>query len=111
MKKSLITTLVVIATTLFGYFARTSIMTALGFDSAKSFSLLGITAYRLVWNVVVPALAIALIHGPRQVWSEIALSIWLTIRELQKQGRSAKIWQEKPASQPDPIGLQVVGIS
>ncbi|MBO0951330.1 CPBP family intramembrane glutamic endopeptidase [Fibrella forsythiae] len=71
MKKPLLITLTILGVTLFGYLSRNAIMKALGFGSPGTFSLLGLTAYRFVWNILIPALTIAALHKPRRVLAEL----------------------------------------
>ena len=53
------------------YQTRDLIMTALGFDLKKPFTLSAFTVYMLVWHLVLPTLALAMLHGPRRLWTQL----------------------------------------
>jgi uncharacterized protein len=79
MKRPLIITAVIIITTAIGYFGRHDISAALGFDTEKPFSVFQLTLYRMLWNILLPAFVLALLHGPRRVFDEL--------------GWNAPVWQ------------------
>ncbi|WP_019987697.1 CPBP family intramembrane glutamic endopeptidase [Rudanella lutea] len=71
MRKPLTFTLVIIGAVSLIHFGRQPIMTALGYDTARTYTLLEYTVYRVVWDLLLPALVLAALHGPRQVLAEL----------------------------------------
>ncbi|TAE29015.1 MAG: CPBP family intramembrane metalloprotease [Cytophagales bacterium] len=71
MKSPLLIILVIISTTALGYAGRQPIMAALGVDTTTTFTIWQYTAYRGFWNLLLPALVLALLHGPRRVFDEL----------------------------------------
>ncbi|MCY7356025.1 MAG: CPBP family intramembrane metalloprotease [Rudanella sp.] len=71
MKRPLFITAVVLTTTALGFLGREPIMAAIGSNAGKSFSFWGFTAYRMFWSILLPALVVALLHGPRRVVDEL----------------------------------------